>query len=304
MPSPEYRVWDVNNDWPFPREVMLSCLPEVVRILEWAHAEGIEQRTPGWYARRNQLTVSGSILNDIVGKGYADKRKDSSGKGTDGWNTCFLSKVGLDPAPFNGNKATLHGQKYEDEAFDKWCKQEGMHGFTMGLLQHPGYDYMGGSPDGLTARGNVVEIKCPLNRWIKVGEFPSYYDLQPRFYSHLMGMQAQDSVFLQYKPGEVFGFEVLDHVMVPFNPEYTLGAIKTAENFNTAVQEARKTGVVPESVLEFRRFAVKRRLKYDFGRTCPEIGWPDEYLDDLFKQGEPPLSDAGMDEILEECMMS
>lgn len=37
----------------------------------------------------------------------------------------------------------------------------------IGLHPHPVYNWLGGSPDGITESGKLLEIKCPMMRAIK-----------------------------------------------------------------------------------------------------------------------------------------
>ena len=76
---------------------------------------------------------------------------------------------------FKGNAATAHGQKWEDTAIRIYCEKYNDKSFEFGLLPHPTIPFLGGSPDGITAKGIVLEVKCPLGRQIIPGLVPSYY---------------------------------------------------------------------------------------------------------------------------------
>jgi YqaJ-like viral recombinase domain len=67
-----------------------------------------------------------------------------------------------------------------------------------GLLQHPVYHWLGGSPDGITTNGKVVEIKCPISREIVAGEVPHHYF--PPVQIVLEICDLEEAVFIQYKP--------------------------------------------------------------------------------------------------------
>jgi putative phage-type endonuclease len=101
---------------------------------------------------------------------------------------------------FNGNQATFHGNKYEDEARDIYCERYGEVCHEIGLYPHPQYKWLGGSPDGLTESGKLVEIKCPLKRKI-TPEVPVYY--MPQIQLLLDILDLEEAVFIQYKPYEL-----------------------------------------------------------------------------------------------------
>jgi putative phage-type endonuclease len=110
----------------------------------------------------------------------------------------ILSKCGH--RSFFGNEATRHGEKYEDEARDKWCDATGEVCHEIGLFQHPLYDWLGGSPDGITESGKLVEIKCPLKRKI-TPEVPEHYMPQLQLLMDILDLD--EAVFIQYKPDEI-----------------------------------------------------------------------------------------------------
>lgn len=250
--TPINKLWDVNTEWDkFPRDVLLSCPPHVVEILEWGAKNSIKQHDPEWYAiRSNTLIVTGSILNSIVGENKYETREDT-----------FLSKVWQHPSPFRGNAACEWGTLHEDEAYLKWCQREKVYGFTMGLIvdKNPDFKYRGGSLDGLDSRGRVIEIKCPLHRRIDPGVIPSYYYYQPQFYMRLLGLT--DAVFVQYKPEKLIGFELLDATEVGLEVARIDGVLEKAHTFAMEVIECRKTGVLPPEVAKRREYLVKQRYR-------------------------------------------
>jgi len=98
---------------------------------------------------------------------------------------------------FNGNVATEHGNKYEDEARDIYCERYGEVSHEIGLYPHPDYDWLGGSPDGITESGKLLEIKCPLARKI-TDEVPVHYLPQLQLLMEILELEECD--FIQYKP--------------------------------------------------------------------------------------------------------
>ena len=113
-------------------------------------------------------------------------------------NDFILKKCGH--SDFKGNAATEHGNKFEDEARDLYCERYGEVSHEIGLYQHPVYPWLGGSPDGLTESGKLIEIKCPLRRKIS-NEVPIYYMAQVQLLLEILNLE--EAVFIQYKPSSL-----------------------------------------------------------------------------------------------------
>jgi putative phage-type endonuclease len=111
----------------------------------------------------------------------------------------LLKKCGLGEK-FTGNAATRHGEKYEDEARILYEERHGEVVHELGLCPHPVEDWLGGSPDGVTESGKLVEIKCPPQRAIIPGEVPIHYMPQLQLCMEILDLESAD--FIQYKPAE------------------------------------------------------------------------------------------------------
>jgi putative phage-type endonuclease len=268
-PTP-YKLWDVNTQWAdIPRDVLLCCPPEVVKTLEWCSTNSVKQHDPAWYDIRNKkIIVSGSILNRIVGE---DSYKPLE--------YTFLEKIWKHPSPFLGNAATRWGNEHEDEAYLKWCQQEKVHGFMVGLIvdRDPKYAYRGGSPDGIDTRGRLIEIKCPYTRWIKPGVVPACYTYQPQFYMKLFNLRK--AAFVQYKPQKLTkSRDVLDTTYVDYNEERIEQVLAVAHEFAMDVIKCRETGIIPENVLRYRKTLVRKKFKENYVSAFDDL---DEDLQDI-----------------------
>ena len=161
-----------------------------------------EQRSEMWFKQReNKLTSSdcGTVLN------LNPYQKP---------NEILFKKCGHDPNPFVGNEATLHGQKYEDEAIDKYCTLTGSVNYNFGLISHEDvyknkdYYWLAGSPDGISIDKNdpksepvLLEVKCPYRRKIKMGEIPHHYYPQVQLNLFICDLKVAD--FIEYKPPDL-----------------------------------------------------------------------------------------------------
>ena len=133
---------------------------------------GIVQRTPEWYAARNEI-VSASDFAQALGCAKFGNQRDF-----------FRKKAGLpdEQEPFDGSVPPLKwGTMLEPIAQALYTAvNAGVIVHEFGLLRHPTLDFIGASPDGITETGVMVEIKCPYRRKIVPGECPTqyYYQIQ------------------------------------------------------------------------------------------------------------------------------
>ena len=155
-------------------------------VQELISKEYAAQRSVEWLAlRENMLTASDAAT--AIGCNPYEKPKD-----------LILKKCGH--KKFDGNIATVHGNKYEEEARDIYCAKYGEVAHEIGLHPHPEHSWLGGSPDGITESGKLLEIKCPLKRDIKA-EVPVYYMPQLQLLMDILDLEQCD--FIQYKPNEI-----------------------------------------------------------------------------------------------------
>lgn len=130
----------------------------------------------------------------------------------------LLEKCGAGRS-FFGNESTLHGEKYEDEAISKYEFLMGKKNYDFGMISysdvnpirkcnkfnHDMYDFLGGSPDGISVdvedveKMTLVEVKCPLRRKIKHGQIPHYYMPQVQLNMFILDLEIAD--FIEYIPG-------------------------------------------------------------------------------------------------------
>ena len=156
------------------------------KVKELISREYDAQRSEKWLSLRgNMLTASDAAT--AIGDNPYEKPED-----------LILKKCGYNK--FTGNEFTAHGNKYEDEARDIYCKKYNEVAHEIGLHPHPSYSWLGGSPDGITESGKLIEIKCPLKRKI-TPEVPVYY--MPQIQLLLEILDLEEAVFIQYKPSEL-----------------------------------------------------------------------------------------------------
>ena len=190
--------------------------PHVAALIE--RGKGLpEQGTKEWLQRRSTMLTASDVataLNLNPNKTRLALLYDKCGVGT----------------PFEGNAITEFGHKYEPIARDKYCLLENKTVFEFGCLTHPEYPFLGGSPDGITADGVLLEIKCPPKRDIIPGVVPAYYLPQV-----LLGMEIYDldvCHFVQYKPDvSGFGREIYDLTVVPRDKAWFASVLPDLKTF-------------------------------------------------------------------------
>lgn len=132
----------------------------------------MKQQTPEWFeARKGRVT--GSVAGAIVGLSPYMKPKDVL--------RSMVRQYHGAESEFKGNVATEYGNQFEKAAQEDFELITGLEVKEVGFLQHPGYDWLGASPDGLIGDNDVLEIKCPYSKR-NGGEFKSITE-QPHYFA-------------------------------------------------------------------------------------------------------------------------
>ncbi|APC25583.1 exonuclease [Only Syngen Nebraska virus 5] len=228
--------------YPPPEDVCIDELHPGVQSLftkkQWV------QRTPEWYEVRKGLMTASDAAGALGVPPFASFK---------GCPRMELLKKKLNNAPVQG-MALEHGVKYETEAAEHAMKIIGTRMFEFGLLIHDEYPWLAASPDGITADGYAVEIKCPLRRKIIPGEVPHHYYPQIQVQMEVCNLDA--CYFIQYKPGFMTegGEPFVDIVVVKRDREWFANNKEKLYSFWDELMNGRKTHIpekiAPEVVLE------------------------------------------------------
>jgi len=125
--------------------------PSVLRVQQQPR---IEQRSDGWFATRGLLLTASDAGAALGIPPYPSYRGDTVKELVQ-----RKAEQAIGVNLFTGNDATRHGQEYEQEALDIYSSRTGQTVLDFGLLIHPEYPWLGGSPDGITASGILNEVK-------------------------------------------------------------------------------------------------------------------------------------------------
>lgn len=184
-------------------------VPKVAWLCGWDAMHSCEQKSDVWLQRR-QLRLTASQIATALGNNPYETRDNLVKQ---------YSGVGKDSAEkFTGNEATRHGEYYEDEAVELFEGERGLKVLFFGLMPFVDYgDFLGGSVDGITACGALVEVKCPYRRQPKK-EIPAYY--LPQIQSMMHGFGLYKCYFIEYVPESQWRVRTLNIHDVPRDNEF------------------------------------------------------------------------------------
>jgi len=171
---------------------------------------------------------------------------------------------------FMGNEATRHGELYEDEARILYEERHDEVVHEIGLCPHPKYTWLGGSPDGVSNSGKLVEIKCPPMRQIIPGEVPEHYMPQLQLCMEILDLEEAD--FIQYKPALTNWPkpEEFDVVNVKRDRGWFEKYLPVMEEFWQKVLYHREYGIADPPPKK------KRKKKEELPKTCEIASDPDD----------------------------
>jgi len=201
--------------------------PRVEELLRQSYAD---QRSPEWLALRGQMLTASDAATAIGLNPY--EKPDG-----------LLAKKCGAARPWSGNEATAHGTRLEPMVRDLYDEREGQKSHEIGLVQHPIHKFLGGSPDGITESGRLLEIKCPLSRKIKP-EVPVYYLPQIQLLLEIMDLEVCD--FLQYKVGPPEEYVIVE---VQRDREWFAKYLPVMKAFWDRVLEHRQKGMCEVNLL-------------------------------------------------------
>lgn len=146
-----------------------------------------EQHSQDWYRIRHTL-LTASMLADVLRmpksetalcayKDYLkqfDAFKKKHKHGYCGYNGLRKAWLKRHHVPWSGGGHACHwGTRFESVANALYVHINKVDVLEYGLMIHPEYPWLGVSPDGITANGIMVEIKCPEMRTITEDGFCS-----------------------------------------------------------------------------------------------------------------------------------
>lgn len=210
-----------------PRVKILTLIPQY------------DQRTTEWYAQRENA-ITASDIPTVLG--------ENSYKSV--WSL-LQDKCNANPKPFLGNEATRWGNHYEDIAIEKYSSLRNKKVLSFGLLIHPDHDWLGGSPDGITTDGILLEVKCPMRRKIVMGEVPHHYLSQVLLNLEICNLELAH--FIEFIPGKDDGGNI---------DEYIINIVEVKRDREWFSKELPKMREFWEQVIKYRKEGIETHPKY------------------------------------------
>ncbi len=230
-----------------PRHGLIMVTEHVKFLVEKDKREWCPQRTEPWYEKRKKH-LTASAFATAVGKNPYESRCQAIEK-----------KVGLAPG-FKGNAATAHGNKYEQEAIELYEKKWDKKVLEFGLLEsmNEGEDFLAGSPDGITADGILIEVKCPLRRKPN-GSVPGHYMFQVQ--GLLRMLRIREAHFIEYIPEGNWRAGEFHVVPVTVDPVFWKEVFPKMQSFWEEVLRFRKNIQDKENFIQEYEAEKERRRK-------------------------------------------
>jgi putative phage-type endonuclease len=200
-----------------------------------------EQRSPEWFEQRNNAITASDIPTVLGENNYKTPL------------SLLIDKCAANPKPFVGNAATKWGTHYEDIAIEKYSELRGKEVLSFGLLIHPEYSWLGGSPDGITTDGILLEVKCPLKRKIVMGEVPHHYLSQVLLNLEICDLELAH--FIEFIPGNADDDYIINIVEVKRDREWFANELPKMKAFWDSVLESREKGI--DTNKEYRDYRVR-----------------------------------------------
>ena len=188
-----------------------------------------EQRSPEWFEQRNNA-ITASDIPTVLGENSYKKP----------WSL-LLDKCNKNPKPFIGNDATRWGTHYEDIAIEKYSEIRNKKVLSFGLIIHRDYPWLGGSPDGITTDGILLEVKCPLKRKIIHGEVPHHYKSQVLLNLEICDLELAH--FIEFVPGSSDNDYEINIVEIHRDREWFKEQLKNMKDFWDSVLYYRAVGI-------------------------------------------------------------
>jgi len=196
------------------------------RVKELLNRTYFEQRSQEWLALRENLLTASDVASALGLNRYESP-------------DALLHKKVLKKA-WAGNEATEHGTKFEPVARDMYDALTGRKTHELGLVQHPKWPFLGGSADGVTEDGILIEIKCPMTRKIE-NKVPKHYVPQIQLLLEILDLDICD--FVQFRPGTDTAPQEFMVTRVTRDREWFEKHLARMQKFWAGVETAREKGL-------------------------------------------------------------
>lgn len=266
---------DMNWFWVACHRVWISQHREICREDDMVHqVQQIrllpqpEQRTPEWYSMRESMITASDWATCLGMDPYKGMKE-------------FLAKKSGGGVPFTGNATTEWGVKYEPVANMVYEHRAGEEIIEFGLIPHPLYSFIGASPDGITAKGRMVEIKCPPSRAIK-GVIPRYYWAQVQGQLEICDLERCDFLeckLVEYSPMEKQEWVNIQYPSLPFSMNSVTSSRSVGWEFGTL--PVSPTGYMEKGAVISFSAPGEEKLRYFYSHLNPTLEEVDKWRTEM-----------------------
>ena len=156
--------------------------------------QNFKQKSDEWLRMRQNYLTASSIATVL---GF-------SGKGAK--QSLLYEKSARKSSKFTGSFATGWGEKYEPVARDLFSFKNQIQVDEYDLLPSTKYPFLAVSPDGITEKGDLLEIKCPYSRVIDGKIKTDYYH---QMQEQMVVCELDKAIFLECKFEEMTDHDFL-----------------------------------------------------------------------------------------------
>ena len=142
------------------------------------------QRSEQWHEERSNMLTASELSTAFKKNPYKTQ------------NNYIIDKV--IPKPRMSNRFCDHGIKFEEVVVLIYSKINKCKIHDFGCLKHPIQNFLGASPDGITDKGRMIEIKCTVSREI-IGIPPIYYWHQMQLQMECANLNSCDFVECKFE---------------------------------------------------------------------------------------------------------
>ena len=180
-----------------------------------------EQRSKEWFELRGKLLTASDAASALDLNFFKSSE------------TLLLEKCGFKKHE-EPNENINRGVRLEPIVRDMYDSMYSKKSHEIGLIVHPVHKWLGGSADGITEDGLLIEIKCPNKLSPKI---PVYYFPQVQLLMEITGLEMCH--FVQYHEPT----DSLKVIEVPRDREWFAENLPKMKKFWDRVLEKRKNGV-------------------------------------------------------------
>jgi len=224
------------------------------------------QRSAEWYSMRESMITASDWATCLGMDPYKTMKE-------------FLDKKSGKEKPFLGNMTTEWGVKYEPVANAIYQHRMGEEIIEFGLIPHPVYSFIGASPDGITAKGRMVEIKCPPGRAI-TGVIPRYYWAQVQGQLEICDLERCDFLECKLEEFDETQVDVWNQIRYESNP-YSKGL---SNHWEYGVLPKSKTGAMEKGATLTFRIPNQEKVKYMYGPLNGTVEEMEEWKNQVIQE--------------------